>query len=173
MTKTSDPTFDHLALEARRAEDVKSTNAVESYWRAWTERSLDNILSLLAPEFVSRSPLSQGQPVNKDMFAAGFKAFGQALPDLRENIVSIVAKDGVVACVVEETATFAASMTLPTGVIEPTNRSYTMRVGAFFIVTAHGLIVEQQIFRDTAAWAHQIGIDPRLLFPVATAATLA
>src|SRR5580704_2998769 len=107
---------------------------VTNYWRAWSEHNLDNMLALLARDFISRSSLSRGRPVSKDMMTMGFKVFDKSLPDLKEEIVSIVAEGDSVVCQVIETATFTGSMELPSGVIAPTNRSYKLPVGAFFRV---------------------------------------
>jgi steroid delta-isomerase-like uncharacterized protein len=138
---------------------------VNDYWRAWTEHSLDNLLSLLAPDFVSRSSLSQGRAASKDMIAKGFAMFDKALPDLKEEVVSIIAEDDRVACQIVETATFTGPMELPSGVVAPTNRPYKLPVASFFRVNAQGLIVEQWTYWDTANWAQQIGIDPKLFAP--------
>jgi len=140
---------------------------VTDYWRAWSEYNIDAMLALLAPDFISRSSLSQGRPVGKDMIAMGFKMFGKALPDLNEELVSIIAEGDRVMCEVIETATFTGPMQLPSGVIEPTNRFYKLPVGAFFRVNAQGLIVEQRTYWDTADWERQIGIDPKLFAPKA------
>ena len=123
------------------------------------------MLSLLAPEFVSRSSLSQGRAASKDMIAKGFEMFDKSLPDLKEEVVSIIAEGDSVACQVVETATFTGPMELPTGAIAPTNRSYRLPVGSFFRVNDQGLIVEQRTYWDTADWAQQIGIDPKLFAP--------
>jgi len=138
---------------------------VTHYWRAWSEHDLDGMLALLAPDFISRSSLSQGRPVGKDMMEKGFRMFDKSLPDLKEEIVSITAEGGSVACQVIETATFTGSMELPSGVIAPTNRSYKLPVGAFFRVNAQGLITEQHTYWDTADWERQIGVDPALFMP--------
>jgi steroid delta-isomerase-like uncharacterized protein len=140
-------------------------DTVNNYWRAWSEHNLDNLLALLAPEFVSRSSLSQGRAAGKDMIAKGFQMFNKSLPDLKEEVISIIAEDDRVACQVVETATFTGPMELPTGVIAPTNRSYKLPVASFFRINAQGLIVEQRTYWDTANWARQIGIDPKLLAP--------
>jgi steroid delta-isomerase-like uncharacterized protein len=144
---------------------MTAAQTVELYWRAWSEHDLDKLLSLLAPDFVSRSSLSQGHPADKTMIAAGFKMFDKALPDLQEAVVSIIAEGGRVACEVLETATFTGPMELPSGVIAPTNRSYRLPVASFFGVGVQGLIVEQRTYWDTASWAQQIGIDPKLFAP--------
>jgi steroid delta-isomerase-like uncharacterized protein len=138
---------------------------VTNYWRAWSGHNSDNLLALLASDFVSRSSLSQGRAASKDMIAKGFAMFDKALPDLKEELVSIVADGDSVACQVIETATFSGPMELPSGVIQPTNRSYTLPVGSFFRVNAHGLIAEQRTYWDTADWEQQIGIDPKLFAP--------
>jgi len=138
---------------------------VTEYWRAWSEHKLDDMLALLAPDFISRSSLSQGRPIGKDMMAMGFKVFDKSLPDLKEEIISIIAEGNVVVCEVIETATFTGPMELPSGVIEPTNRSYKLPVGAFFHVNDHGLITEQRTYWDTADWEKQIGVDPTLFAP--------
>ena len=79
---------------------------VRSYWRAWSDHDLDRVLALLADAFVSRSSLSQGRPADKDMIARGFKMFMKALPDLMEEIISVVSEGDSVACQIIETATF-------------------------------------------------------------------
>jgi steroid delta-isomerase-like uncharacterized protein len=138
---------------------------VTNYWRAWTEHNLENLLSLLDPDFISRSSLSQGRPASKDMIAKGFKMFDKALPNLREEVVSITAEENRVVCEVLETATFSGPMELPMGVIAPTNRSYKLPVASFFRINSQGLILEQRTYWDTAGWAQQIGIDPKLFVP--------
>jgi steroid delta-isomerase-like uncharacterized protein len=140
---------------------------VRSYWRAWSDHDLDRLLALLADAFVSRSSLSQGRPADKDMIARGFKMFMKALPDLREELISVVAEGDSVACQIVETATFTGPMELPTGTVAPTNRAYTLPVASFFRLGAHGLLVEQRTYWDTANWAQQIGIDPKLFAPSA------
>src|ERR1700733_8204518 len=117
---------------------------VTNYWRAWSEHNLDDMLSLLAPDFTSRSSLSQGHPVGKDRVAEGFKMFDKSLPDLKEEVVSIIAEDNKVVCEVIETATFTGPMELPSGSITPTNRSYKLPVASFFHINAQGLITEQR-----------------------------
>jgi ketosteroid isomerase-like protein len=86
--------------------DMKPEETVRNYWRAWSDHSLDRLLALLAPAFVPRSSISQGRPANKDRIAMGFKMFDEALPDLKEEIISVVAEGDNVACQVIETATF-------------------------------------------------------------------
>jgi steroid delta-isomerase-like uncharacterized protein len=136
--------------------------AVSNYWRAYTEHNLDKMLSMLAPEFVLRSPFSQGKAATKDMVAMGFKMFDESLPDLKEEVMSITAEGEVV-----ETATFTGPMQGPGEVIAPTNRSYRLLFSAFFRVNDQGLIIEQQNYWDTADWIRQIGIDPKLFAPKA------
>jgi predicted SnoaL-like aldol condensation-catalyzing enzyme len=108
---------------------------------------------------------SQGRAAGKDMIAKGFTMFDKALPDLKEEVVSITAEGDRVACQVMETATFTGPMDLATGVVAPTNRSYKLPVASFFRVDAQGFIVEQRTYWDTANWAKQIGIDPQLFAP--------
>jgi steroid delta-isomerase-like uncharacterized protein len=146
---------------------MKPEETVRSYWRAWSDHDLDHVLALLAPAFVSRSSLSRGRPADKDMIATGFKMFMKALPDLKEEIISVIAEGDRVACQVIETATFTGAMELPTGIVAPTNRAYTLPVGSFFRVDAQGLLVEQRTYWDTANWAQQIGLDPNLFAPSA------
>jgi len=102
---------------------MKPDETVRSYWRAWSEHNLDHLLALLAPTFVSRSSLSQGRPADRDRIARGFRMFDKALPDLKEEIISVVAEGDSVACQVIETATFTGPMELPTGTIAPTHRA--------------------------------------------------
>ena len=147
---------------------MKPEETVRSYWRAWSEHNLDHLLALLAPDFVSRSSLSQGRASDKDKMAWGFKMFDKALPDLKEEIISVVAEDDRVACEIVEAATFTGPMELPTGTIAPTNRAYTLPVGSFLLLNAQGLIVEQRTYWDTASWAKQIGIDPKWFAPTAS-----
>ena len=144
---------------------MSAKETVDAYWRAWTEHRLDNLLALLAPEFVSRSSLSLGRPANRDMIAKGFAMFDKALPDLREEVVGIIAQYGNVACEVVETATFTGPMELPTGAIPPTNKAYKLSVASFFRIDARGLIAEHRTYWDTTDWARQIGIDPKLFAP--------
>jgi predicted ester cyclase len=91
--------------------------------------------------------------------------FDKALPDLKEEIISVIAAGDSVACQIIETATFTGPMELPSGTIAPTNRAYTLPVGSFFRLDDDGLIVEQRTYWDTASWARQIGIDPQLFAP--------
>jgi SnoaL-like domain len=99
---------------------------------------------LLAPDFVSRSSLSQGRAAGKDATAKGFAIFDKALPDLKEEVTGIVAVDNRVVCEVEESATFTGPMELPGGVIAPTNRAYRLPIASFFHINAQGLLAEQR-----------------------------
>jgi steroid delta-isomerase-like uncharacterized protein len=148
---------------------MKFEETVRNYWRAWSEHSLEHLLALLAPDFVSRSSLSQGRPADRDRIAKGFQMFDKALPDLREEVISIVVSDDAVACEVVETATFTGPMELPSGVITPTRRAYSLPVASFFRFSPQGLILTQRTYWDTASWALQIGIDPRRFVPSAVA----
>jgi len=133
---------------------------VNSYWRAWNDHNLADLLPLLAADFVSMSPFNPGNPTSKDMFAKGFEMFEKSLPDLKEEVVNIMTEGNKVACEVIESATVTGSIQLPTGVIAPTNRSYKLNVASFFRINDQGLIAEQRNYWDTASWAHQVGIDP-------------
>ena len=138
---------------------------ITKYWQAYTAHNQEAILSLLAPEYVLRSPLSHGQPASKDMIAGGLKLFEISFPDLKEEVMNIAAEDDRVICEVVETATFTGPLQWPTGVIAPTNKSYTLPFAAFFRVSAQGLIVEQRNYWDTANWMQQVGIDATLFAP--------
>lgn len=132
--------------------------------KAWSEHNMDNLLALIAPEYVSESPMS-GRVVGKDKMVGGFKMLDASFPDLKEEIVSIVTEGDTVACEVIETATFTGALELPTGVIAPTNKSYTLPFSAFFKINAEGLIIEQRNYFDTAIWFRQLGIDPQAFVP--------
>jgi predicted ester cyclase len=95
----------------------------------------------------------------------GFRMFDLALPNLKEDVISIIAEDNHVACQVVETATFTGPMELPSGYLEPTKRSYKIPVASFFRINADGLIAEQRTYWDTSDWERQIGIDPKLFAP--------
>ena len=144
---------------------MTAKETITNYWKAWNDHNLENLLALLAPDFISRSSLSLGRPANKDMIAMGFKMFDISLPDLKEEVVSIMAENDWVACQVIETATFTGPMQLPSGEIAPTNRQYIIPVASFFRINAEGLIAEQRTYWDTADWERQIGIDPKLFAP--------
>jgi hypothetical protein len=63
---------------------MTAEETVNAYWRAQAEHNRDGLLRLLAPDFVSRSPLNDGRPAGKDMIAKGFSMFDKALPNLRD-----------------------------------------------------------------------------------------
>jgi steroid delta-isomerase-like uncharacterized protein len=150
-----------------KGDYIKMTpkETVINYWRAWSEHNLDDLLSLLAPDFISRSSLSPRRAASKDMITKGFEMFDKALPDLKEEVISIAAEGDRVVSEVIETATFTGPMELPTGVIAPTNRSYKIHVASFFRINSQGLIVEQITYWDTTSIFKQIGIDPQLFAP--------
>ncbi len=144
---------------------MKPEELIKSYWRAWSEHNLAHLLALLAPDFTLRSPLSPGHPADKDRIALDFRRFDKAFPDLKASIVSVVAGGTTgdrVACEVVETATFSGPLELPTGVVPPTSRPYTIAVASFFRLDTADLIAEQRSYWDTALWTRQLGIDPRL-----------
>jgi steroid delta-isomerase-like uncharacterized protein len=139
--------------------------AVTKYWEAYTKHDQEDIiLSQLAAGYTLRSPLSGG-PATKDMVAGGLKLFEKSFPDLKEEVVSIIAEGDRVVCEVLETATFTGSLDWPTGAIAPTNKSYKLPFAAFFRVDTRGLIAEQRNYWDTAAWIRQVGIDAKLFEP--------
>ncbi|MGD1003758.1 MAG: nuclear transport factor 2 family protein [Minisyncoccia bacterium] len=138
---------------------------VTKYWEAYTKHDQEGVLSVLAPDYVLRSPMSQGRATSKDMVAGGLKLFEKSFPNLKEEVVSMTAEGDRVVCEVLETATFTGSLDWPTGAIAPTNKSYKLPFAAFFRVNAEGLIAEQQNYWDTAAWIRQVGIDAKLFEP--------
>jgi len=87
--------------------------------------------------------------------------------NIDDMVSCFIASEDAVACEVVETATFTGPMELPSGVIAPTNRAYTLPVGSFFRFDPRGLIRRQRTYWDTASWAQQIGIDPKRLVPSA------
>jgi len=131
------------------------------YWQAYNDHNQEGILSLLSPEYILHSPMSQGL-VTKDMVAGGLKLFETSFPDLKEKVMSIIAEGDRVVCEVVETATFTGPLQWSTGLIEPTNHSYTLPFSVFFRVNVEGLIVEQLNYWDTANWIKQIGIDAKI-----------
>lgn len=137
---------------------------VTKYWEAYTKHDQEGILSLLAPDYSLRSPLSGGA-ATKDMVAGGLKLFEKSFPDLKEEVVSMIAEGDRVICEVLETATFTGTLDWPTGAIAPTNKSYKLPFVALFRVNAAGLIAEQRNYWDTAAWIRQVGIDAKLFTP--------
>lgn len=128
--------------------------------KAWSEHNMENLLAVIAPDYVSESPMS-GRIVGKDKMEWGFKLLDKSFPDLKEEIVSIIVEGNTVACEVIETATFTGPLEMPTGVIAPTNNSYKLPFSAFFRINSEGLITEQQNYWDTATWFRQLGIDPK------------
>ena len=58
VLETPSCTYDMVWCKKMNPKEI-----VIKYWQAWTEHNLESLLSLLAPEFVSRSSLSQGRPV--------------------------------------------------------------------------------------------------------------
>lgn len=137
---------------------------VTKYWQAYTKHDQEGILSLLAPNYNLRSPLSGGV-ATKDMVAGGLKLFEQSFPNLKEEVISMVVEGDRVVCEVVETATFTGSLDWPTGAIAPTNKSYNLPFAAFFRVDSQGLIAEQRNYWDTAGWIRQVGIDAKLFTP--------
>jgi steroid delta-isomerase-like uncharacterized protein len=137
---------------------------VTKYWEAYTKHDQEDILSLLAPDYALRNPLSGGD-ATKDMVAGGLKLFEKSFPDLKEEVITMIAEGDTVVCEVVETATFTGSLDWPTGAITPTNKSYKLPFAAFFRVNARGLIAEQQNYWDTAGWIRQVGIDAKLFSP--------
>lgn len=135
---------------------------VTKYWQAYSIHDQEVILSLLAPEYILQSPLSQGHSTTKDMVAGGLKLFEISFPDLKEEVINIIAEGDRVVCEVVETATFTGPLSWPTGVIAATNKSYILPFSAFFRVNTAGLIVEQRNYWDTANWIRQVGIDAKL-----------
>ena len=137
---------------------------VTKYWEAYSKHDQEVILSLLAPDYTLRSPLSGGA-ATKDMVAGGLKLFEKSFPDLKEEVTSMVVEGDRVVCEDLETATFTGSLDWPTGTIAPTNKSYKLPFAVFFRVDAQGLIAEQRNYWDTAAWIRQVGIDGKLFEP--------
>jgi steroid delta-isomerase-like uncharacterized protein len=137
---------------------------ITKYWQAYTKHDQEAILSLLASDYTLQSPLSGGV-ATKDMVAGGLKLFEKSFPDLKEEVMSMVAEGHKVVCEVVETATFTGALDWPTGAIAPTNRSYKLPFSVFFCVNAEGLIVEQRNYWDTAGWIRQVGIDAKLFAP--------
>jgi predicted ester cyclase len=131
---------------------------IKQYLGCYRERNLEKFVSFLALDFVHRSSLTQ--PVNRDYMAKGFTAFVNACPNIKEEVISIMADGDKVMCEVLETGTLTHPLLLQNGVvIEPNNRSYKLPFAIFFRFDSEGLIAEQRVIFDSASLARQTGID--------------
>ena len=64
----------------------------------------------MGPIFVKSSPgIGGDELVGKDAVGEGFRMFDKSLPNLKEQVINIVAESDRVACQVVETATFTGS----------------------------------------------------------------
>jgi steroid delta-isomerase-like uncharacterized protein len=140
---------------------MNNEEAVKKYWQAWNDRDTGALLAILAPEFMAYTSMNP-QGAGKELIGKGFEMFGKTFPDLKEEIVSIVSENDIVACEVNETATFKGALELPGRTIPPTNQSYKIPMANFFRFNAQGLITQQNTYWDTAIWFKQIAIDPKL-----------
>lgn len=152
-------------------EKMTSKSVVIAYWNALHEHRLNDVLDLLAPDFVSYSTLSRGRPVSKEMAVKGIRVLEKALPELREELGNVLADGDRVACELTESATLTGPLGRPTGVVAPTNRAYRLPVAAFFRVNAQELISELRTSWDVSDRRHQMDVDPRLFIPLTSPTT--
>jgi len=133
---------------------------VNKFFDCWKKRDVDGVITLLDSEVIGSNPLVSQRKIGKEGVQKGIEAYTKAFPDLKMEIIKIVAQGDTVAVEEVETATFKGPLELSTLTIPPSNRSYEMRVACFFRVNVNGLIAEIRNYWDTRNFFQQLGIDP-------------
>jgi len=133
---------------------------VKKFFDRWNKHDVDGAVALLDSEVVGSNPLVLQRKSGKEAVRKGIEAYNKAFPDLKMEIMKIVAHGDTVAVEEVETATFNGPLKVATLTIPPTNQSYELHVACFFRVNADGLIEEMRNYWDTRTFFQQLGIDP-------------
>jgi len=133
---------------------------VKKFFDRWNAYDVDGAVALLDSEVVASNPLVLQRRSGKEDVRKGIDAYNKAFPDLKMEIIKIVAQGDTVAVEEVETATFKGPLEVATLTIPPTDRPYELRVACFVRVNAKGLIAEMRNYWDTRIYFQQLGIDP-------------
>lgn len=143
---------------------MNQKQTVKAYWQAFNRHNVDEILSLLAEDVIFYGPSNpQGLKGKKYLRIFWETVFYKAIPNMKEEIKIIYTEGNTVICEVIESGTLSGELQYPGELlpitVTPTNKSYRMRVAAFFTVDEKGLINEIRAYWDLASFMFQTGIE--------------
>jgi len=109
---------------------------VDEFIVAYNNNDVDSALPLLSSDFARYSNTTrQWQPMAVDQWAAMWRSFGVAFPDIRWEVQSITAEGDLVVVEVIEKGTFKNTWELPNHYkIKPSGKSYESRNAIAFYV---------------------------------------
>ena len=148
---------------------------VETYYETYGRHDIDGLLAMMDDNVRIHFPVDEQPKTNKEQIrAAGTLSFNVVIPDIRQELHTIVA-DGDHAAVQfteygtvhipEEAARRAGLAVRP--------RPYAMEMGSFYTLNNRGLISEIRSFWDTGNFARQLGIDIGIIRAMSGGSSLA
>jgi ketosteroid isomerase-like protein len=127
--------------------NMRPTDAIEQYWRAWNQHDLDALIELVDEDIVFQFPTDPRPVRGKDNLQQVWSTlFASLVPDITDEVLTTVIKGDTVACEYVERGTFG-------------DRPYVMPIAGFFCFNASGLMNRMRVYWDTASLSHQTGVD--------------
>jgi ketosteroid isomerase-like protein len=133
--------------------------AVEAFWNAYNAHDLDALLSLADDDLVVRFPLSP-EPISgkSEISAIWSLIFYQLVPDIRQEVVTILVNERSAACELIERGTVRVPGACDAAALDPP-RKYEQRIAAFLALNDQGRIDRLDFYWDTAAFARQLELN--------------
>jgi steroid delta-isomerase-like uncharacterized protein len=131
---------------------------VQKLWRLHNKNDRDGVLALLAPDFKAYSS-TRAEPANRETFAMTIGMFNNAISDIHDEIVTLVAEGDYVVAEMVETGRWTGPLEFPGKSVPPTNRSYRTPMVELIHFDSEGSISEIRNYYDTASLTQQLGLD--------------
>ena len=121
---------------------------------AFNTRKLDQLATLLGPEFHYRDPM--GEMMGRDATLAREQAIFDAFPDVLVEMEPFAATQDRLAMTALLKGTFTGAFIMGGHAIEPNGRPFAFRFAAFFQFDG-GYAVREEVFYDRAALMQALG----------------
>jgi steroid delta-isomerase-like uncharacterized protein len=149
--------------DTKKKETKLKTTPVEimrKYISAYNKQDVDALAAFVADDFgrFSNSTRRWG-PMSKEEWVDMSVRFDAAFPDVKWEVISMIASGDTVAIEVIETGTFKNPWAMPGITIQPTGKSYTSRNSLFFQFNKDGLIQNYRQYTNNSDFL-RVGIKP-------------
>jgi ketosteroid isomerase-like protein len=134
---------------------------LETYYETYGRHDLEGLLAMMDDDVCIYLPVDEKPKIGKDEIRPAWTlSFGSIIPDIRQELHTIVAEENHAAVQFTEYGTVhipEAAARQAGLAVKP--RPYAMDMGSFYTFTSEGLIREIRSFWDTGSFARQLGID--------------
>ncbi|MFC4872577.1 ester cyclase [Negadavirga shengliensis] len=138
---------------------MEKNDFIEKVTKAINEHDAGTFASLFAEGATAHDPfypdpLKGRKEIEKDM-----EIFFTAFPDLRGEVINVLASGSWIAAEFEMTGTNDGQLDSPAGALPATGKKVKFEVASFVKLDENGLVVENRRYYNVAAILQQLGIQ--------------